>query len=203
MTTEELTGKETFPEGARVFRIDNLTSQSVGRDKGEGAASWFPVQFDGQTYRPSEKVRWKTNEEGMTRLLKGGRLSSTGRGLYYVRYFDDFAAFPEDNVWSDTGIAGYEPEKRYVVETSEKVVQRAVLMVTDPGDLVLDPTCGSGTTAYVAEQWGRRWITIDTSRVALALARARIIGARYQGLHAEGQRLAHRRGGVRSARLED
>ena len=117
----------------------------------------------------------------MSRLLKAARLSSTGKGLYYVRYFDDFAAFPEDNTWSDTGIAGFASEKRYVVETSEKVVQRALLMVSDPGDLVLDPTCGSGTTAYVAEQWGRRWITIDTSRVALALARARarIMGARY------------------------
>ena len=115
----------------------------------------------------------------MSRLRLAGRLSSTGKGLYYVRYFDDFAAFPEDNVWSDTGIAGFASEKRYVVETSEKVVQRCLLMATDPGDLVLDPTCGSGTTAYVAEQWGRRWITIDTSRVALALARARIMGARY------------------------
>ena len=93
---------------------------------------------------------------------------------------DDFAGFPFTNVWSDTGVAGFASDKRYVVETSTKVVQRCILMTTDPGDLVLDPTCGSGTTAYVAEQWGRRWITIDTSRVALALARARIMGARYQ-----------------------
>jgi adenine-specific DNA-methyltransferase len=176
---DELAESVPLPSGARVFRIDNLTSQSVGREKGEGAASWFPVEFEGRTLRPSERVRWKTNEEGMARLKAAGRLSSTIKGLYYVRYFDDFAAFPEDNVWSDTGIAGFASEKRYVVETSEKVVQRCVLMVTDPGDLVLDPTCGSGTTATVAEQWGRRWITIDTSRVALALARARIMGARY------------------------
>jgi adenine-specific DNA-methyltransferase len=179
ITTEELSGQQELTLGARVFRIDNLTSQSVGRDKGEGAASWFPVEFDGLTLRPSEKVRWKTNEQGMRRLKMASRLSSTGTGLYYVRYFQDFAAFPEDNVWGDTGIAGYASEKRYVVETSEKVVQRCIIMATDPGDLVLDPTCGSGTTAYVAEQWGRRWITIDTSRVALALARARIMGARY------------------------
>jgi adenine-specific DNA-methyltransferase len=179
ISNEELSGQRDLPNGARLFRIDNLTSQSVGRDKGEGAASWFPVEFNGQTLRPSEKVRWKTNEQGMSRLKMAARLSSTGTGLYYVRYFQDFAAFPEDNVWSDTGIAGYASEKRYVVETSEKVVQRCIIMATDPGDLILDPTCGSGTTATVAEQWGRRWITIDTSRVALALARARIMGARY------------------------
>ena len=92
---------------------------------------------------------------------------------------DDFAGFHFTNVWSDTGVAGFTSDKRYVVETSTKVIQRCILMTTDPGDLVLDPTCGSGATAYVAEQWGRRWITIDTSRVALALARARIMGARY------------------------
>jgi adenine-specific DNA-methyltransferase len=179
LTPDELSGQQRIPSDCRVFRIDNLTSQSVGRDKGEGAASWFPVAYEGQVFRPSEKVRWKTNEQGMARLGKASRLSATSQGLYYVRYFADFAAFEEDNVWSDTGIAGFASEKRYVVETAEKVVQRCILMTTDPGDLVLDPTCGSGTTAYVAEQWGRRWITIDTSRVALALARARVMGARY------------------------
>jgi adenine-specific DNA-methyltransferase len=176
---EEALDLSKLPEGARVFRIDNLTSQSVGRDKGEGAASWFPVNYEGREFRPSEKVRWKTNAEGMRRLRVAARLSATDAGLYYVRFFDDFKAFQEDNIWADTGIAGFTSEKRYVVETSPKVVQRCLLMSTDPGDLVLDPTCGSGTTAYIAEQWGRRWITIDTSRVALALARARIMGARY------------------------
>ena len=179
LTGAELNGTTALPFDSRVFRIDNLTSQSVGRDKGEGAASWFAVPFEGKILRPSEKVRWKTNEQGMGRLAASARLSATATGLYYVRYFEDFAAFPEDNIWSDTGIAGFASDKRYVVETSEKVVQRFLLMATDPGDLVLDPTCGSGTTAYVAEQWGRRWLTIDTSRVALALARARIMGARY------------------------
>ena len=179
LTKDEISGMNDLPKGARVFRIDNLTSQSVGRDKGEGAASWFPVEFQGKTLRPSEKVRWKTNEDGMKHLLRADRLASSDKGLYYVRYFDDFAAFPESNVWSDTGIAGFASDKRYVVETSAKVIERCLMMCSDPGDLVLDPTCGSGTTAYVAEQWGRRWITLDTSRVALALARARIMGARY------------------------
>ena len=179
ITTEETLNPSRLPEGSSVFRIDNLTSQSVGRAKGEGAASWFPVELDGRTYRPSERVRWKTNREGMERLRKAGRLAATETGLYYVRHFTDFRAYQEDNIWSDTGIAGFTSEKRYVVETSAKVVQRCLTMATDPGDLVLDPTCGSGTTAYVAEQWGRRWIVIDTSRVALALARSRIMSARF------------------------
>ena len=115
----------------------------------------------------------------MSRLKKAGRLSATSTGLYYVRYFDDFAAFAEDNVWADTGIAGFASEKRYVVETSEKVVERCMIMATDPGDLVLDPTCGSGTTAAVAEKWGRRWITCDTSRVAITLAKQRLMTASF------------------------
>jgi adenine-specific DNA-methyltransferase len=175
----ELLGESPLPSGHRVYRIDNLTSQSVGRQKGEGAASWFPVDLDGKEFRPSIKARWKTNEEGMARLKLASRLQATESGLYYVRYFDDFPVFPDGDVWSDTGIAGFNNDKRYVVETSTKVVQRCLLMTTDPGDLVLDPTCGSGTTAVVAEQWGRRWITIDTSRVALALARTRLMSARF------------------------
>ena len=96
-----------------------------------------------------------------------------------MRYFDDFPVRPQNNVWSDTRTGGFGDDRYYVVQTVEKVVARCILMATDPGDLVLDPTCGSGTTAYVAEQWGRRWITVDTSRVALALARTRLMAARY------------------------
>jgi adenine-specific DNA-methyltransferase len=112
----------------------------------------------------------------MSRLIKADRLTASKEGVRYIRYFDDFVAQSTNNVWTDVGTA---VDKKYVVETGPTVIQRCILMTTDPGDLVLDPTCGSGTTAYVAEQWGRRWITIDTSRVALALARARIMGARY------------------------
>lgn len=179
LTAEEKFAPETLPAGARVYRIDNLTSQSVGREKGEGAASWFPVDFEGRQLKPSLKVRWKTNETGMQRLKRSGRLEASASGLYYVRYFDDFSVFPETDIWSDTGIAGFTSDKQYVVETSTKVIERCILMTTDPGDLVIDPTCGSGTTAYVAEQWARRWITIDTSRVALTLARTRLMSARY------------------------
>ena len=115
----------------------------------------------------------------MRRVAAADRVERVGNRIRYKQYMGDYPVTPANNLWADTGIAGFSSDKRYVVETSAKVVQRCILMATDPGDLVLDPTCGSGTTAYVAEQWGRRWITIDTSRVALALARARIMGARY------------------------
>lgn len=171
---------ERIPSGVRVYRQDNLTSQSIGRDKGEGAASWFPVAIGGREIRPSTKVRWKTNESGMARLQRAARVEITGSSLAYVRFIDDFAAASIGNIWTDLGgVQSRSDPKVYVVQTAASLIQRCLLMATDPGDLVLDPTCGSGTTAYVAEQWGRRWITIDTSRVALALARARIMGARY------------------------
>ncbi len=154
----------------RVFRYDNMTSQRPPGD--------FPVDISGKTVRPSAGY-WKTGEVGMDRLRLANRLSLIGKTLSYVRYIDDFGVFPINNVWNDTLTSGFGDPKIYVVQTLSKVVARCILMTTDPGDLVLDPTCGSGTTAYVAEQWGRRWITVDTSRVALALARARIMGARY------------------------
>ncbi|MBG6073415.1 adenine-specific DNA-methyltransferase [Polaromonas sp. CG_9.7] len=166
-------------EQGEIIRIDNITSQSMGRDKGEGAASWFPVKIEGREILPSIKVRWKTNEQGMRRLQSAGRLYASRNSLGYIRRFNDFRAVAFHHIWTDTVISGASLEKSYVVETLPLVIQRCILMATDPGDLILDPTCGSGTTAYVAEQWGRRWITIDTSRVALALARARIMGARY------------------------
>jgi adenine-specific DNA-methyltransferase len=179
MTREERENPALIPAGCRVFRLDNLQSQSIGREKGEGAACWFPVRFKDREWLPNARSRWKTNQEGMGLLLQGKRLECTTAGLYYVRYIDDFPAMPISDNWPDTVIAGFASEKSYVVETSTKVVQRCILMTTDPGDLVLDPTCGSGTTAYVAEQWGRRWITIDTSRVPLALARQRLLTATF------------------------
>jgi adenine-specific DNA-methyltransferase len=162
----------------QIYCLDNLTSQSAGRDKGEGAASWFGVELAGKIFKPALTVRWKTNEPGMARLKAAGRLEATEKRLGYVRHLNDFPAVQINNRWEDVA-ASFMADKTYVVQTSPTVIQRCILMSTDPGDLVLDPTCGSGTTAYVGEQWGRRWITIDTSRVALALARARIMGARY------------------------
>lgn len=153
-----------------VFRLDNLTSQ---RPPGS-----FPVSVNGRVFG-SGKGYWKTGEIGMVRLIKANRVAPASNSLTYVRFMNDFKAQAIGNVWNDTGTGSFTDEKIYVVQSGTKLVQRCLLMTTDPGDLVLDPTCGSGTTAYVAEQWGRRWITIDTSRVALALARARIMGARY------------------------
>jgi adenine-specific DNA-methyltransferase len=179
MTADERKDPDLVSTEGRIFRLDNLTSQSAGREKGEGAASWFPVDFAGRTFRPTSQSRWKTNETGMARLKAASRLGVAGNTLSYVRYIDDFPAFPLNNFWDDTSVAGFGDPKLYVVQTNTKVIERCMLMCSDPGDLVVDPTCGSGTTAYVAEHWGRRWITVDTSRVALALARQRVMGARY------------------------
>ena len=160
--------------GVRICAFDNLMAQSQGRDKGEGAACWFPVDLDGRKYWPNAKSRWKTNEAGMANLKSAGRLHPLGNTLRYVRYLEDFRWYPVADVWTDTTTAGYASDKLYVVQTNTKVIQRCMLMTTDSGDLVFDPTCGSGSTAHVAEQWGRRWITCDTSRVPLALTRQRL-----------------------------
>jgi len=175
-TKRTLTNAEKFdpsllPKGSKIYRIDNLTSQRPPGD--------FPVKFGKRVFTPNRGY-WKTGELGMQRLIQANRLESTEGGLYYVRLLEDFPVMAISNIWSDTGVAGFAADKKYVVETSTKIVERCLLMTTDPGDLVLDPTCGSGTTAFVAEQWGRRWITCDTSRVALALARTRLMSARFQ-----------------------
>ncbi|MCA3386456.1 MAG: site-specific DNA-methyltransferase [Roseomonas sp.] len=157
-------------EKFRIYRQDNIVSQ---RPPGS-----FPVLFDGREYRPITGY-WKTGQIGMTRLVRARRIEQRGKMLSYVRFFNDYPVARISNYWGDTKFSSRSEEKNYVVQTSERVIERCILMATDPGDLVLDPTCGSGTTAYVAEQWGRRWITIDTSRVSLALARSRLMGARY------------------------
>jgi adenine-specific DNA-methyltransferase len=179
MSTVERLDRSRLPKGARIYRLDNLQSQSMGREKGQGSACWFPVDFKGSKWLPGQRSRWKTNEEGMEGLKKAGRLECTETGLYYVRFLDDFPVQPIGNNWDDTSIAGFASDKLYVVQTTTKVVQRCLLMATDPGDLVFDPTCGSGTTAFVAEHWGRRWVTCDVSRVPLALARQRLLTATF------------------------
>jgi len=165
---------ETEVVGGRFFRPSPLTSITVR----EAQTTVFPVEFTGKSYLPGGTRGWSTNKVGISRLKKANRLFSTGSSLNFVRYIDDFPAFPLTNFWDDTQ-SGSGMDKVYVVQTNVKVIERCILMATDPGDLVLDPTCGGGTTAYVAEQWGRRWITTDTSRVALALARTRLMSARY------------------------
>jgi adenine-specific DNA-methyltransferase len=180
LSTEEFANPDLLPSGGAVFAGDNITSQSLGRDKGEGAASWFKIDVEGREFTPGPKARWKTNEEGMRRLLLAERLIGGDRTtLSYKRKLADFPVTPFSNIWTDTvGQNQLGGEKIYVVQTALKIVERCLLMTTDPGDLVLDPTCGSGTTAYAAEDWGRRWITVDSSRVALALAKQRLMTAR-------------------------
>ena len=154
-----------------MFQLVSL--ESSGKAKAD-----TPFNFCGKVYEPSKSRHWKVNyPEGMQRISLSGRMSIQGKKLRYRLYIDDYPIRRIGDVWKDT--SGFVAGQTYVVETRPKVIERCVLMTTDPGDLVIDPTCGSGTTAYVAEQWGRRWITIDTSRVALALARARVMGARY------------------------
>ncbi len=170
ITAAELASPSELPSDARVFQATSL--QSPGFSESLSA----PVLYEGHSYEPKSNAHWKTTIAGIGRLTLASRVQRAGRTLRYIRYIDDFGAAPLTNVWVD--VMGSQ-DIVYVVQTNVRVVERCVLMASDPGDLVLDPTCGSGTTAYVAEQWGRRWITVDTSRVALALARARIMGARY------------------------
>ena len=173
MTTAEHSGTTPLPEGGRIFRYDNSQSQ--------GAASEdTPIEIGGKVFRPLSNQHWKASwPEGMNNLKLANRLNTAGNKLWYVRYLNDYPVREITNSWMDTSFSGFTSDKQYVVQTNTKVIQRCMLMTTDPGDLVFDPTCGSGTTAYVAEQWGRRWITTDVSRVPLALARQRLLTATY------------------------
>ncbi|MBI5637233.1 MAG: site-specific DNA-methyltransferase [Nitrospinae bacterium] len=181
LTPEEIEDINKLPQDAKPFTLGDLTSQ---RPPGS-----FPVLFRGKTYVPRTNF-WKTGEMGFKKLIDAGRIEPVGNVLRYVRYFGDFAATARNNMWTDFGGA---TDKVYVVQTNAKVIQRCLLMTTDPGDLVLDITCGSGTTATVAEQWGRRWITCDTSRVATALAKQRLMTATF-----DYYELAHPHEGVGS-----
>ena len=164
---EYATGGRTIPAGARLFTASPFTSQ------GNTVTEY---RFNGKPFRGG----WKTNPAGMDRLVIAGRVFERENSLRYIRYFDDFPATPIDNTWADVRWGYDASEKLYVVQTNVRVVERTLLMTTDPGDLVLDPTCGSGTTAYAAEQWGRRWITCDTSRVATVLAKQRLMSADFE-----------------------
>lgn len=172
ISKEEKQGAE-LPIGARVFRLGDTTSQGA-------ASSSQPFTFNGKTYFPPKNRHWSVTEQGLEKLGKLNRLVETDNSLQYKRYFDDFPLVEENNIWNDImGIQSRKDPKVYVVQTSPKTIQRCILMTTDPGDLVLDPTCGSGTTAFVSEQWGRRWITIDTSRIALNIAKRRLVVSLY------------------------
>ena len=173
MSREEQARPALIPNEDRVFQLDHLRGT-----RSPNPTDFAAFTFEGQTYNAERRWCWKTNEDGLNRLAKSSRLMKSGSNVNYKRYIDDFAAYPMTTTWQDTS-SSFMRDKVFVVQTSSKVLQRCLLMTTDPGDLVLDPTCGSGTTAYVAEQWGRRWITIDTSRVAIALARQRLLTSKF------------------------
>lgn len=173
VTAPELADPSSVPADAVRFRPSAMTSQRPAQ-----GADLREFIFRGQSYAPGRGT-FKTDLIGLTRLAKASRLVPRDTSISYLRRLDDFPIVPLNNMWLDTRWGFDAQQKRYVVETNRQIVERCLLLSTDPGDLVLDPTCGSGTTAYVAEQWGRRWITIDTSRVALALARTRVMSAVY------------------------
>lgn len=186
MTLEQINDHKLLPEGAEVFQLSSLYPA------GSFDTGIFPFDYEGKVYNPPAGRSWKTHFDGMCRLAKAGRLYpyETGDTLRYKMKLSDYPVSPLHNIWSDTAPAA---NKIYAVQTGEKAVQRCMLMTTDPGDLVLDITCGSGTTAYVAEQWGRRWITCDTSRVAITLAKQRLMTATF-----DYYKLAHPEQGVGS-----
>jgi len=168
----EKDGPLTLADGSRLFLRDNATSGAFREN------TTIDYAFRSATYHPGDNRCWKTTKEGLDRLTRANRLEATSGSLYYVRYIDDFPVVELSNSWQDTS-SSFMPDKVYVVQTTRKVIERCMLLTTGPGDLVLDPTCGSGTTAVVAEKWGRRWITCDTSRVAVTLAKQRLVTASY------------------------
>jgi len=172
ITKDEKSGEVSLALGDRVYRRSPLTSATAS------SSTLMPFEHEGGTYFPG-RGGWKTNLDGLARLSKASRIETYGRTASFRRYTTDFPFFPLSNSWTDTASGGYGADKLYVVQTNVKAVERCLLMTTDPGDLVLDPTCGSGTTAYVAEKWGRRWITCDTSRVAVTLAKQRLMTASF------------------------
>lgn len=172
LNEEQVNNHALLPESTRLFRYKSL------EPSGPMSSGMFDFEFEGKTYA-HPKNGWATDREGMERLKANRRLIPIGSYLQYVLYLDDYKVSALTNPWHDTAWSGFGETKLYVVQTNTQVVKRCMLMTTDPGDLVLDPTCGSGTTAYVAEHWGRRWITIDTSRVPLALARQRLLTATF------------------------
>ena len=169
VTVAEKRGEELLPDGARLYNPGDLQSQGAAREP-------QPFEFEGKVYRPNPNSHWKPSyPEGLERLVAEGRIHVAANSLRFRRFASDFPYKERGNIWTDTLTGSFTDEKMYVVQTNAKVIERCLLMTSDPGDLVLDPTCGSGTTAYCAEKWGRRWITIDTSRVPIALARQRLL----------------------------
>ncbi|MHB2025113.1 MAG: site-specific DNA-methyltransferase [Elusimicrobiota bacterium] len=172
LTADERSGDKPIPAGAQIYKVGNIKSQGA-------SSSSQQFKFDGKIYESGPNHHWKTSVEGLKQLAAQNRIHVASDSIQYRRFPEDFPYKKRMNIWTDTRTGNFLEEKQYVVQTSPKVVARCLLMTTDPGDLVIDPTCGSGTTAFVAEQWGRRWITCDTSRVAITLAKQRLMTALY------------------------
>lgn len=170
LTKEERGGEKELPSGSKLFRLSDLCSQGETKSEQE-------FIFEGESYFPRKGTHWTTSVQGLNSLVEKNRIMLSAGRPNFVRFLDDYPVAPISNLWDDTATGSFTDPKVYVVQTGSKTIMRCILMTTDPGDLVLDPTCGSGTTAYVAEQWGRRWITCDTSRVALTLAKQRLMTA--------------------------
>jgi len=170
ISIEESSGEISLPQGARLLARADLTSQNTNQ--------LFSIDFAGTTY-PASKRGWRTTLDGIERLKAKNRLIVSGKTLRFVNYAEDFPVSPMSCLWEDTGTGSFLEAKAYVVQTNAKILLRCIAMTTSPGDLVFDPTCGSGTTAYCAERFGRRWITCDTSRVALNVARQRLISGTF------------------------
>ncbi len=169
VTKAEERGEVDLPPDVRLYKPGDLQSQ--------GAASEpQPFEHEGKTYKPGANSHWKANyPDGMEKLAKAGRIHVAKNSIQYRRFSDDFPFEQIGNIWTDTITGSFTEKKSYVVQTSTKVIERCIHMTTEPGDIVMDITCGSGTTAVVSEEWGRRWITVDTSRVPIALARQRLL----------------------------
>jgi adenine-specific DNA-methyltransferase len=174
MSEAEFRNPNLVPVGARIYRLSSTSSQTRGKEEP------FAFTYEGSPYRPEASRGWSTTREGLTRLAEKRRLVGVGKTLCYVRYANDFPLFPLTDVWTDTNVSGFGGGKLYVVQTLDRIVARCIAMTTDPGDLVFDPTCGSGTSAYCAERLGRRWITCDTSRVAVNVARQRLLSSTFE-----------------------
>ena len=175
LTTDEKRAIINTRQVSKVFRVDKII------ESGSDEKRVFPFEFNGEKFDPPKNQQWRGDEDQMTRLQKLGRVVKTDRGFGFKFYIEDYPVVEMTNFWDDT--AGNISDMKYVVQTNEKLVKRCILMTTDPGDIVLDPTCGSGTSAFVAEQWGRRWITIDTSRIALNIAKTRLMTATFPYYH--------------------
>jgi len=184
---QEIDGTVPLPPGSKIYKPSDLKSQGAASDS-------QPFEYQGKVYETGPNSHWKVKyPEGLSRLAKAGRIHVAANSIQYIRYKEDFPYIAYNNIWTDTGIGSFTENKIFIVQTAAKVIERCLLMTTDPGDLVLDPTCGSGTTAYVAERWGRRWITCDTSRVAITLAKQRLMTAVFNYFN-----LAHPEEGVAS-----